>query len=190
MFCWTWHSLFNPKVNLKKKMYLYMLTVTLLPKGVQHKAIKTFLIEDFSISICHWCQRQRCCTMSCEYLREFSKILQNVQKRILRGLGKNWFMKKKQRSRGTAPFRWGWGEAATWRPWWGTPGGRAPPRTSTKWWVFRVPSPAKNHATSYLFLLMASSTVYMQCRFIFLAGLLLISLSSLCTFTFTMATFS
>jgi hypothetical protein len=31
----------------------------------------TFLIEEFLI--CHRCQRHRWCTLSCEYLREFSK---------------------------------------------------------------------------------------------------------------------
>jgi hypothetical protein len=29
------------------------------------------MIADFYI--CHWCQQHRWCTLSCEYLREFSK---------------------------------------------------------------------------------------------------------------------
>ncbi len=62
--CW------DLKVNLKAKMYLpYKLT--LLPKGVQTKIVKTFKIEDFFIF--HRCQQHQWCTLSCKYLREFSK---------------------------------------------------------------------------------------------------------------------
>jgi hypothetical protein len=34
------------------------------------------MIEDFSI--CHWCQGHRWCTLSCEYLCEFSKKLETA----------------------------------------------------------------------------------------------------------------
>ncbi len=59
----------NFKVNLKAKIYLYM--VTLLPKGAQTKVLKFFCLKIFSI--CHRCRWHRWCTLSREYLREFSK---------------------------------------------------------------------------------------------------------------------
>ncbi len=39
------------------------------------------MIEDFCI--CHWCQRHRWCTLSCEYLSEFSKKIWNGPNGIL-----------------------------------------------------------------------------------------------------------
>ncbi len=45
--------------------------LTLLPKGVQAKKLKFFSLKIFAI--CHRCQRHRWGTLSCEYLREFSK---------------------------------------------------------------------------------------------------------------------
>ncbi len=49
--------------------FIYMLT--LLLKGVQTQLLKFFSLKIFSI--CHRCQRHRWCTLSREYLREFSK---------------------------------------------------------------------------------------------------------------------
>ncbi len=45
--------------------------LTLLLKGVQTQVLKFFWLKIFSI--CHRCQRHRWCTLSREYLREFSK---------------------------------------------------------------------------------------------------------------------
>jgi hypothetical protein len=51
------------RVSLKEKMYLYVNSTT---QRCPTNIIKTFLIEDF-------CQRHGRCTLSCKYLREFSK---------------------------------------------------------------------------------------------------------------------
>jgi hypothetical protein len=56
------------KVNLKAKIYIYVNSTT---QRCPNKMIKNFLIEIFSI--CHRCQRHWWCTLSHEYLREFSK---------------------------------------------------------------------------------------------------------------------
>ncbi len=56
------------KVNLKAKIYIY---VTLLLKGAQTKLLKFFSLKIFFI--CHRCRWHRWCTLSREYLREFSK---------------------------------------------------------------------------------------------------------------------
>ncbi len=48
----------------------------LLPKGDQIKLLKIFRLKIFSI--CHRCQRHRWLTLSCEYLREFSKKFETV----------------------------------------------------------------------------------------------------------------
>ena len=56
------------KVNLKAKIYFYVSSTT---QRWTNKIIKIFLIEDFSI--CHRCRWHRWQTLSCEYLREFSK---------------------------------------------------------------------------------------------------------------------
>jgi len=54
------------KVNMKKKVYLYVnSTIQRCP----NKIFKTFLFGDFSI--CHQCQRHRWCTLSCKYLLKF-----------------------------------------------------------------------------------------------------------------------
>ncbi len=45
--------------------------LSLLSKGVPTKLFKFFWLKIFSI--CHRCQRHRWSTLSCEYLREFSK---------------------------------------------------------------------------------------------------------------------
>ncbi len=57
--------------------------LTLLPKGVQQKKMKTFLIEDFF----HFLHFHLCFTLSCEYLREFLKKIRNDTNGIIRGLG-------------------------------------------------------------------------------------------------------
>ncbi len=56
------------KVNLMAKIDIY---VNLLPKGAQTKLFKFFCSKIFSI--CHRCRWHRWCTLSHEYLREFSK---------------------------------------------------------------------------------------------------------------------
>ena len=61
------------KVNLKAKMYI---CVTSTIQRCPNKIIQIFLIEDFFI--CHRCQRHRWSTLSCEYLREFSKKFETV----------------------------------------------------------------------------------------------------------------
>ncbi len=60
----------NLKVNLKAKTYIFVnSTVQRCP----NKIFKIFLIKDFFI-----CHRHRWSTLSCEYLREFSKKLETV----------------------------------------------------------------------------------------------------------------
>ncbi len=59
----------NLKVNLKAKIYIYVSSTT--QRG-PNKIIKIFLIEDF------FHQRHRWQTLSCEYLREFSKKFEMV----------------------------------------------------------------------------------------------------------------
>jgi hypothetical protein len=44
--------------------------------------------------ICHWCRWYRWCTLTCEYLREFSKKFEMVLMGYSMRLGVNWFMKK------------------------------------------------------------------------------------------------
>ncbi len=61
------------KVNLKAKIYIYVSSTT---QRWPKKIIKIFLIEGFSI--CHRCQRHQWQTLSCEYLREFSKKFETV----------------------------------------------------------------------------------------------------------------
>ncbi len=60
------------KVNLKAKIYIYMLT--LLPIGFETNLLKFFWFKIFSI--CHRCKWHQWCTLSREYLREFSKKFQ------------------------------------------------------------------------------------------------------------------
>ncbi len=60
---WTW-----------RQKCIYMLTH--LSKGVPTKLLKFFLLKIFFI--CHRCQRHRWSTLSCEYLREFSKKFEMV----------------------------------------------------------------------------------------------------------------
>ncbi len=55
--------LLTPESEFRKNC-IYMLT--LLPKMVQTKQLKLFLLKIFSI--CHRCQQHRWCTLSCEYL--------------------------------------------------------------------------------------------------------------------------
>ncbi len=57
--------------ELKEKIYIYVNSTT---QSCPDKIIKFFWLKIFSI--CHLCQRHRWCTLSCEYLREFSKNLQ------------------------------------------------------------------------------------------------------------------
>ncbi len=63
------------KVNLKAKMYIYVNSAI---QRCPNKIIKIFLIKDFF----HLPpgQRHRWSTLSCEYLREFSKKFETVQK--------------------------------------------------------------------------------------------------------------
>ncbi len=56
------------KVNLKEKIYIYVNSTN---QKCPNKIIKIFLLEDFSI--CHRCLWHWWCTLSREYLREFSK---------------------------------------------------------------------------------------------------------------------
>jgi hypothetical protein len=63
----------NLEVNLKAKMYM---CVNSTIQRCPIKIIKKYLIEDFFI--CHRCQRHRWSTLSCEYLREFSKKFETV----------------------------------------------------------------------------------------------------------------
>ena len=70
------------KVNLKAKIYLYVNSTS---QRCPNNITKIFLIEDFfhlpAVSRHWWC------TLSCEYLREFSKKNQNGPNGIFRGLG-------------------------------------------------------------------------------------------------------
>ncbi len=51
------------------------------------------------VAMCHRHQRHRWCTLSCEYLHEFSKKFgKNGRNGIFRGLGGNWFMTKSLRT--------------------------------------------------------------------------------------------
>ncbi len=50
--------------------------LTPLPKGIQTKLLKFFCLKVFSI--CHRCRKHRWQTLSCEYLREFSKIFETA----------------------------------------------------------------------------------------------------------------
>ncbi len=63
----------NFKVNLKAKIYNM---VTLLPKGAQIKLLTFLCLKIFSI--CHRCRWHRWCTLSREYLREFSKKIEKA----------------------------------------------------------------------------------------------------------------
>ncbi len=61
------------KVNLKAKMFIFVnSTIQRCP----NKIIKIFWLKIFFI--CHRCQRHRWSTLSCEYLREFSKKFETV----------------------------------------------------------------------------------------------------------------
>ncbi len=53
-----------------------MYVLTLLSKGVPTKLLKFFWLKIFLI--CHRCHRHRWSTLSCEYLREFSKKFEMV----------------------------------------------------------------------------------------------------------------
>ncbi len=63
----------HKKVNLKEKMYL---NVTLTTLRCPNKIIKLFWLKIFSI--CHWCQRHWWFTLSCKYLRGFSKKIETA----------------------------------------------------------------------------------------------------------------
>ncbi len=75
---WTW-----------RQKFIYMLT--LLPKGDQTKLLTFFCLKIFSI--CHRCPWHRWCTLSREYLREFSKKFEMAVK-VYSDAWENWFMKK------------------------------------------------------------------------------------------------
>ncbi len=70
---WTW-----------RQKFIYMLT--LLPKGLQTKLLKFFCLKVFSI--CHRCQRHQWQTLSCEYLRKFSKKFETALKVYSEAWGK------------------------------------------------------------------------------------------------------
>jgi hypothetical protein len=72
------------KVNLKAKIFIYMLT--LLSKGVPTKLSKFFRLKIFFL--CHRCQRHRWSTLSCEYLRKFSKKFETALMVYSRAWGK------------------------------------------------------------------------------------------------------
>ncbi len=61
------------KVNLKAKVYIYVNSTT---QRCKNKLLKFFCLKIFSI--CHRCQRHRWCTLSREYLSEFSKKFEMV----------------------------------------------------------------------------------------------------------------
>ena len=62
------------KVNMKAKINIYVnSTIQRCP----NKIIKIFLSEDFFI--CHRCQRHQWSTLSCEYLRKFSKKFETAR---------------------------------------------------------------------------------------------------------------
>ena len=75
----------------------------LLPKGDQTKLLKFFWLKIFSI--CHRCQQHRWQTLSCEYLRIFTKNSKRSYWDTL-GLGGNWFTKKtrSKKSHDTVPL--------------------------------------------------------------------------------------
>jgi hypothetical protein len=79
------------KVTLKKKMYLYMLT--LLPTGVQTKYLKLLWLKNFYI--CHLCQWHRCsgAPWAANISAKFLKKIENGLNGILKGCGRNWFIK-------------------------------------------------------------------------------------------------
>ncbi len=70
---WSNIRLQTPESELESKN-LYMFP--LLPKGDQIKLLKCFWLKNFSI--CHQCRWHRWQTLSCEYLREFSKKIETV----------------------------------------------------------------------------------------------------------------
>ncbi len=76
----------------------------LLPKGDQIKLLKYFWLKIFSI--CHRCRWHWWQTLSCEYLREFSKKFETVLKEYS-GAGGNWFLKRSgsKKSRDTVPLK-------------------------------------------------------------------------------------
>ncbi len=91
------------QVNLKAKIYIYMLI--LLPKGVQRKLFKFFWLKIFSICHCHQCQWHQWCTLSCEYLRKFSKKFETALIVYSGAWGKLIHEKTiSRKSRGTVPL--------------------------------------------------------------------------------------
>ncbi len=57
--------------------------------------------------ICHWCRWHQWCTLTCEYLREFSKKIWNDPNVIFRGLGEgdSWKKNLKQKISWHCPFK-------------------------------------------------------------------------------------
>ncbi len=81
------------KVNLKAKIFIYVSSTT---QRWPNKIIKIFLIEDFSI----------CQTLSCEYLREFSKKFETVLMEYSGAGGKLIYKKnQKQKISWHCPFK-------------------------------------------------------------------------------------
>ena len=98
------------KLNLKAKMYIYVNSAI---QRCPNKIIKIFLIEDFFI--CHRCQWHRWSTLSCEYLREFSKKFETVLMGYS-GAGGNRLMKKtiSEKSRDTVLLKDEFGKLVSW----------------------------------------------------------------------------
>jgi hypothetical protein len=82
----------------------------LLPKGVQTKLLKFFCLKVFSI--CHRCRWHRWQTLTCEYLREFSKKFETVSLEYSGAGGKLIHEKnQKQKFSWHCPFKVGTGES-------------------------------------------------------------------------------
>ncbi len=90
----------TPESWFWRKKFIYMLT--LLPKGVQTKYVKLSWLK----ILFHLPPVHRWCTLSCEYLCEFSLTIQNSQWDT-QGLGGELFTKKSssRKSCGTVPLK-------------------------------------------------------------------------------------
>ncbi len=90
------------KVNLKAKIYIYVNSTI---QSCPNTKIKIFLIEDFFV--CHWCQRHRWLTLSCKFLRKFSKKFERALMVNSGAWGKPIHEKTRSRkSRGTVPLNY------------------------------------------------------------------------------------
>jgi hypothetical protein len=97
---WTW-----------RQKFIQMLT--LLSKGVPTKFLKFFWLKIFFI--CHRCQRHRWSTLSCKYLREFSKKFGTILMGYSGAGGKLIHEKnQKQKISWHCPFNLVWAEGGRW----------------------------------------------------------------------------